>query len=695
MTEYKCRPDHPNGCEHLVANGVSPLLATVLSGRGYTEIDRVNQFINPPKIPLPDPYLLRDMSRGVDCINASVISGKTIAVYGDYDVDGITATALLTHFLQDYVARHNSATKIIPYIPKRLTEGYGLSRFAISQLKDLGVDTIVTVDCGISSVDEAVFARSLGLTIVMTDHHTCQDSLPDVCAVINPMRCGCPYPFKGLAGVGVALMLALGLSPVEDYDKIVDRYCDLVAVGTIADVMPMEGENRTLTRLGLTKLNKNPGMGMRALMRESGYDKKDITAVGVGFSLAPRINAAGRMDHATLAVDLLLTERQDRAESLVAQLCELNSRRQQIELEVFNDCLERLDKNPPEGLIFLSDHNWHQGVVGIVASRLTERFHLPVFMVCCDRGVGNGSGRSNTGANLFALLEQSAHLLTSFGGHPQASGFTLPEERLDALCNALRDNLSTLSVEQKKAPILVDGVTHIRDLTCQTISDLDLLEPSGVGNPRPVLLLEGARVLRSNLVADGKHLRLRVCQDQHEIEGIYFYYQKSPPQVGSTLDLIFYPQNNHHRGMVTPQLQIIGLVRRRDRAQTEELLYKWRAHRELSPDEAKILCPTRLEIEGLYAYLRQGRAEQIPIPKGGQGGRFQVLCDQIGTQLELPFQKVEVGFAVYRELGSLDLLWREEGAQISFPLAPKNLSLEDSPLLMQLHHWAHQGRECY
>ncbi|MFI3249424.1 MAG: DHH family phosphoesterase, partial [Eubacteriales bacterium] len=372
MKTYTCRPSNAKAVETLKSQGIPPLLALVLAGRGHTDLKSANSLIKPEKTPPIDPFLLPDMQIGVEVIQAALDHGKTIAVFGDYDVDGITATALLAEFLED----KGSKSKIMTYIPRRLSEGYGLSMRAIDHLKELGAHLIITVDCGISSLEEANYASELGIDIVITDHHTCQGELPKVKAVINPRREDSTYPFVPLAGVGVALKLALALTPREGWDEVTSRYCELVAIGTIADVMPMEGENRTLVREGLDKINKDPRLGVRLLMGESGYLVKEITAVGVGYSLAPRLNAAGRMDNPQLAVDLLLTNSPERAIALVGELCSLNTKRQEAEVEVYRQCLKRLEEKPPQALIFLSDDIWHQGVVGIVASRLTDKYRL-------------------------------------------------------------------------------------------------------------------------------------------------------------------------------------------------------------------------------------------------------------------------------------------------------------------------------
>ena len=359
----------------LVEAGLPALAATVLCARGVDTPEAAAAFLAAADAPLHDPMLLRDMDRAVERMERALAGNEYIAVYGDYDVDGITSTCLLTRFLSARGAR------VLPYIPDRLEEGYGLNREAVELLADKGVTLIVTVDCGITAVEEARYAASLGLDVIITDHHECKDELPQAVAVVDPHRRDCGYPFPCLAGVGVALKLALALTPGPERERVLSEYADLAAIGTVADVMQLSGENRAIVRRGLQALAQTRRPGLRALIREAGAEGKALTASCIGFTLAPRINAAGRMGCAPVAAELLLTEDPGRAEALSHALCALNRERQSIEGHIYEECLARLERESAgqRRSIVLAGEGWHQGVVGIVASRLAEKYACPTF----------------------------------------------------------------------------------------------------------------------------------------------------------------------------------------------------------------------------------------------------------------------------------------------------------------------------
>ena len=377
--EWKVAPSCPQVSRELENAGLTPLLAGLLAGRGVRSVEEARRLLTPTREPRLDPMLMRDMDKAVDRLRLGLRRGELIAVYGDYDVDGITSTCLLTEYLTGLGGR------IVPYIPGRLEEGYGLNREAVTHLHSQGVSLIITVDCGITAVDEVSFASGLGVDVIVTDHHACKDCLPPAVAVVDPHRPDCPYPFKYLAGCGVAMMLVLALGGESQEDHLFARYCPLAAIGTIADVMRMEGENRTIVSCGLEALPHTDFVGVRALLKELNLLGKPISSTQIGFVLSPRINAAGRMGDADLAADLLETDDPARGEGLARALCDLNRERQREEQSIFDEAVHQADCLPAEerSALVLSSENWHQGVVGIVASRLSERYsclaanHLP------------------------------------------------------------------------------------------------------------------------------------------------------------------------------------------------------------------------------------------------------------------------------------------------------------------------------
>ena len=413
--------------ERLREAGYPRLLSAVLASRGVGTPEEAALFLDRDRSLSWSPMRMRDMDRAVARIETAIAAGERIAVFGDYDVDGITATVLLVDYLR---SRGADCEK---YIPRRVEDGYGLGREPLRTLRERGVSLVITVDCGITGVEEARYAREIGLDLVITDHHECKDTLPEAVAVVDPRRPDCPYPFKHLAGVGVALKLVLALGEQRE-EALFARYCTLAAIGTVADVMQMSGENRTIVHRGLEAIGNTDFLGLKALLRETGLTDRAVTSTQIGFVLSPRINAAGRMGKAELAADLLLTDDPERAEELARQLCELNRERQLVEQEIFAQAVEQIPALPPDerSALVLSSEVWHQGVVGIVASRLSEKYSCPSFMIHLQNGVGKGSCRSYGGFNLFAALESCSDLLLDFGGHELAAGFNIREEDIPA-----------------------------------------------------------------------------------------------------------------------------------------------------------------------------------------------------------------------------------------------------------------------
>ncbi|NLF34922.1 MAG: single-stranded-DNA-specific exonuclease RecJ, partial [Clostridiales bacterium] len=340
--------------------GVHPLVASVLCARGLDTLEKAGDFLASDASLLCAPELLKDMDKAVARIRAALARGEKMAVYGDYDVDGITATCLLAQFLRE------EGGDVVPYIPDRMEEGYGLNREAVAFLREKGVSLIITVDCGITAVEETLYAGSLGMDVIITDHHECKDALPAACAVVDPRRSDCGYPFKALAGVGVALKLALALAGPARHGEVLDKYADLTAIGTVADVMCLLGENRAIVRMGLESMENSKRPGLRALLREAGMENKAISASTIGYMLAPRLNAAGRICRASVAAKLLLTKDPVRAGELAQALCGLNRERQCIEREIFENCVSLVERDPAfhRHVIVLSSTQWHQGVVG-------------------------------------------------------------------------------------------------------------------------------------------------------------------------------------------------------------------------------------------------------------------------------------------------------------------------------------------
>ena len=601
-------------CQTMERQGVPFLVAATLCARGMTDLNQVKALLSSGEDQLQDPFLLKDMDLAVARIGRALRNGEKMAVYGDYDVDGITSTCLLTRFLSSRGAR------VIPYIPDRLEEGYGLNREAVELLADKGVTLIVTVDCGITAVEEARYAASLGLDVIITDHHECKDELPQAVAVVDPHRRDCGYPFPCLAGVGVALKLALALTPGSERERVLSEYADLAAIGTVADVMQLSGENRAIVRRGLQALARTRRPGLRALIREAGAEGKSLTASCIGFTLAPRINAAGRMGCAPVAAELLLTEDPGRAEALSHALCALNRERQSIEGRIYEECLARLERESAgqRRSIVLAGEGWHQGVVGIVASRLAEKYACPTFMICVQDGRGKGSCRSFGGFNLFRALESCADLLEGFGGHALAAGFTILEEHIGAFRQRIDRCVEEWTGEHELASALeVDAELPDENLlTVEEVAGLDLLEPYGAGNPKPVFSLSGCTVSSLAEVGGGRHLKLRLSRGGHLLDAIFFSVGAAETGVapGDRIDVTFTPQINEFRGNRSVQLQLCDLRPAPTRMAAEQALYeRLRRGEALSAQEAAALIPSRAEFTAVWRYLsghaRLGRVE--------------------------------------------------------------------------------------
>ncbi len=603
-------PGSPAVRRELEGAGLAPLCAAVLAARGIGGREEAGQFLACGPERFHDPFLLKDMDRAAARVGKAIETGETVCVYGDYDVDGITATCLLTEALALLGGR------AVSYIPDRSEEGYGLNPRAVDRLAAQGVTLIVTVDCGITAAAEGEYARSLGVDVVVTDHHHCKTAIPDAAAVVDPRRPDCSYPFPELAGVGVALKLAQALAGPERAGELLRRFGELAAIGTVADVMRLTDENRALVRQGLALLARTRRPGLRALLREAGLEPGAVpTAVTIGYGLAPRINAAGRMEQAMVALELLLTRSVDRGEELAGILCSLNRERQAIELDIYRQCDGVLEENPAlaRPCVVMAGEGWHQGVVGIVASRLAEKYACPTFMISLEHGLGKASCRSFGGFNLFAALECCAHLFEAYGGHEMAAGFTIREENIPAFQERIRRLVSQYTGDSPmESAIDVDAeVDDCALLSTVQVDGLAELEPFGSGNPKPVLLLRSAAVVSCCDVGGGRHLKMRVRRDGVPLDAIFFSANCAQCGVsaGDRLDLLFHPQINEFRGARSVQLQICDLRPAPTRAQLEQELFRRLQEGEaLSRWEAGLLLPSRQDFTRLWRFLERACA---------------------------------------------------------------------------------------
>lgn len=649
--------------EELTQAGYPSLLAAVLSARGIRTAREAAAFFDGEEKAPEDPYLLADMDRAVSRIRLALDRSETAVVYGDYDVDGITSTCLLTEFLRSI------GLSVEYYIPDRLEEGYGLNTGAIERLRDRGVSLIITVDCGVTAVEETEYARALGMDMIITDHHECREILPRACAVVNPKRPDSRFSGTELAGVGVAFALACALS--GDPEGLLDVYADLVAVGTIADVMPLVGENRRIVKAGLEKLRRDPRPGFAALMEEAGVQRDRLTAASVGFSLAPRINAAGRLGRVQRAAALILERDPQRAAALAEGLCAMNRERQQLEADIWADAERMLSGEKPETPIVLAGQGWHQGVIGIVASRLTEAYSVPAIMISLDGALGKGSCRSYGGFNLFDALSACEGLLEGFGGHALAAGLNIKKENIDALREALG------AYYLAHPPLYEEGINpdvliHRGDmLSMDCVASLEQLEPCGTGNPRPSFCMTDCALNTVTPIGGGKHVSLRLGKFRQNWECVWFGRRAEELGIGAgaSVDVVFSPQISEFRGRRSVQL-VIQAMRRHDPGERFRALLSGRQDRRLTID--------RRELGLIWRALER----QCPLET-----ELQALGD---IEPRLNPAKIALGLRVFSELSLAEAELELDGPGIAIRLMDRGgkADLMDSPA------WrAHQRRE--
>jgi len=582
----------------LVSHGYAPLTAMILAARGVESPEAAETYLG-RSCAMPDPFLLEDMGLAAGRLALALDRGEKIAVFGDYDVDGITATCLLTDFIRSI------GGDCVPYIPGRLEEGYGLNPIAIRQLHSEGVKLIVTVDCGITAVEEALLCRELGIDLVITDHHECKDTLPQAIAVVDPHRPDCRYPHKDLSGVGVAFKLASAICGSQQ--EVLESYADMVCLGTVADVMPLAGENRVFVSRGLEMLKNTSRPGLASLMEQSGCSRETLTASTVGYTLAPRINAAGRMGQIDLALQLFLTHDPQVGREMAAALCELNRQRQGVESEIYRQAVDMLPEGELPEAIVLADETWHQGVVGIVASRISEEYCCPTFLICLDGDHGKASSRSYGGFNLFSSLSQLSGLLESYGGHELAAGFTIHKDNIVAFREAICRLAGEYYLGDLPRTVLsADCTVPPEMLTVGSIDSLCQLEPCGNGCPRPTLVMKNATLERLTTVGNGRHLRLRLRCGRHSFQCIWFSSadQLHCLETGELVDVAFEPQINEFKGERNLQLNIQD-IRPACKAECsmDTSLYSALRAGTLGPADAQALLPDRSTFGLVWRYI--------------------------------------------------------------------------------------------
>ena len=613
------------------ALGINPVVARLLYNRGYKDSSAAKSFIYMESEMLSDPFKMKDIDAAIEGIKAAVSAGEKITVYGDYDVDGVTSVCTLYLYLKSLGA------SVEYYIPNRAGEGYGVSMQAIDAIKENGSSLIITVDTGTTAIEEVEYAKSLGIKFIVTDHHECHAALPEALAVVNPHRPDCEYPFKDLAGVGVVFKLicayeerVFGKTRIEAATKIFGEYADLVAIGTIADVMPIKEENRIIVKYGLDMIERTSRVGLAALIEASsaktevqrtGTRKKKakITSGYIGYTIAPRINAAGRIKTASMAVELFLCEDKAKALDIAEELCRTNKERQAEENKIMREAYQKIEKYDIEKnpVIVLDADNWHHGVIGIVASRITEKYVRPAILVSFEGNesaertpddIGKGSGRSIKGMNLVDALCHCSDHLVKFGGHELAAGLSVTRGELDNFRNLINDYARSILTEKDMIQTVeADCELDFSELNLSLAKSIQLLEPYGVSNPIPVFIMRGVTVAEISGISDGKHTRLALDNGRYNISAMYF--SNSPESlgvyVGDKVDVLFNLDINEWGGRENVQLIVRDL--KPSRQEAEEIFALRERFEEIKngapfTKEENIL-PSREDFAAVYRFM--------------------------------------------------------------------------------------------
>lgn len=631
---------------------ISPLVAQLLANRGITTLEAARRFLYIEEVDFYDPYLLEDMELAVSRIREAIVNKEQILIFGDYDADGVSSTAVMFYTMRELGANFDY------YIPNRFTEGYGPNEKAFRKAKEQGYRLIVTVDTGIAAVHEAEVAKELGIDLIITDHHEPQPELPDAYAIINPKKESCPYPFKGLAGVGVAFKVAHAL-----LGKVPNDLLDIVAIGTVADLVPLVDENRLLVKKGIDALQVSRKPGIKALKKTCGIDGQVLNAEHVGFTIGPRINAAGRLDSADPAVQLLITENEEEGMLIAAEIDSLNKERQALVNKMAEEAIEEVVTNfPPEdnSVLIIGKEGWNSGVIGIVASRLVEKFYRPTIVLSIDKekGLAKGSARSIEGFDMFTNLSLNKELLPHFGGHPMAAGLTMRIEDIDELRERLNCQAKEQLTENDFIPITnVDLETTIDQISVSVIEQMEALAPFGVSNPTPKIVVKDVTVQQIKRIgSEENHLKVVFEQDTHSLEGIGFHFGYLQEEITSIANVSALGKLsiNEWNGRVKPQLML------EDVDIDEWQLFDWRNAQRLQEKIANLPKAKRRLVcfrEETIEYLALGKyAEEISIvheqEELKEDGGYIILLDLPYSSAQLEhllrnYENIERIYAVF------------------------------------------------
>lgn len=645
---------------------ISRPLADILVSRGYDSSSIASDFISPENSVEYDPFLLKDMNEAVDRIRNAIKNRETIGIIGDYDVDGITATAIIYKYL------HYAGVSVKYHIPSREGEGYGINIETLKKMKALGCSLIISVDCGITAIEEVEFAKTLGVDMIITDHHEVGENIPDAVAVINPKRPDDPYPFSKLSGVGVAYKLASALG-IENHKE---EFIAFAALGTLADMMPVTGENRKIIIDGMKFIQQGVNIGLSELMSKSGVSSNRFNSFSLSFIIAPRMNAAGRMENAETALKLLLEEDAYTAGLIAEKLCSLNKLRQETEAEIFKQAvqiLENDDSYKNDKIIVLYDEKWHQGVIGIVAAKITEKYEKPAILFTSANGNGKGSGRSVTGFSIHKAVSECGELLTKFGGHEYAVGLGIEIGNIQAFREKINKIAECITIEKRS--LIIDAELFDNEISFNTVEQLSLIEPFGEGNPQPIFLVKDLKLAYMRVVGE-KHTRMSFKKAAYSYDAIY--YNNTPDSLdvylGDRVDVVFSLSVNEYNGSENLQIVI------KDISPTYNFIEVYEEFQEVCvsgniSDRADI--PDFPEFELVYKTIAKlSAAEHKPME----------LLEEINKRSsnEISTLKLLVILSVFAELSLIDFKLEHNRIYVSVVKNAEKTSLDKSELLRRL-----------
>ena len=651
--------------------GIDPIAAIIVTSRTVKDLGDLEEFFDEDAPLTLDPTTIKDMDKAAARVIRAMDSFEKICVYGDYDADGVTSTALLFAFLE------SRGANVISYIPDRVSEGYGLNNNAIKSLSEQGVKLIVTVDNGISAIEEIKYAYSLGMEVVVTDHHMVGDELPQCEAVVDPHRSDCPSNFKEMSGVGVAFKLCCAIDG-DGENELLDEYGEYIALGTIGDVVSLTGENRVMVRRGIKQINESPCIGIEALLKAAGVSEKIFTSSVAAYTLCPRINAAGRMGNAQKALDLLLCDDEIRADELAHEIQCMNTSRQKVENEIYEQALQKIAENPEiaNGKIIVVDgEGWHQGVIGIVAAKIMEHFGRPAIVISIGEDEAKGSCRSIEGISIYEAIDAVSDCLTHFGGHTLAAGIGLKKERISEFRKRINDYVA--DKEMPFATQRIDLKINPSSVKLDLLSSLACLEPYGAGNPQPYFGLFGVKIEEITSMSDGKHTRLLVSKNDARIGAIFFSYgEKSFPfERGDIVDLAVNLERNFYNGEAKVSVVIRGI---RPSVTDEEKVLKaistynkFCRNEKITPEEVSLLLPDRdAQVQVFKCIkarpLKDNYSEQLCVRLHDDGSKLGKYMISVDVMLEM------------------GILVADGNRCISVPEKTTKVNLEDSAIMKKL-----------